>query len=225
MTPAELQAEIMAELEELGFRPAKWLPLPELERQVRPAAEIAGRLMALDALFCWVSAPEKNAPTARLMKYVERNALRNWLAEDEAPLLDLKRPQANAEHANSIGWKLENMWPLAWALGFEPEPDLEAAQISDEVTGPMIFEFLPGFDASIETLLAKSTPRDAAELIVMEYRFYCAHNAVRSAQLGHNTVPEGFHPVVHGGAVHERRHSLTWCLSPDVDWDETDLST
>ena len=48
---------------------------------------------------------------------------------------------------------------------------------------------------------------------------------MRSAQLGSDTVPEGFHPVGDGGTVHERRHALTWILSAGVDWDETDLST
>lgn len=49
--------------------------------------------------------------------------------------------------------------------------------------------------------------------------FYCAHNAVRSAQLGHDTVPPGFHAVVDGGVVHERRHALTWALSLGVAWE------
>ena len=59
----------------------------------------------------------------------------------------------------------------------------------------------------------------------MEDLFYCAHNAVRSAQNGGETVPSGYDPVEEGGGVHERRHALTWCLSPGVKWDETDLST
>ena len=60
----------------------------------------------------------------------------------------------------------------------------------------------------------------------MEDLFYCAHNAVRTAQMGGKAaVPEGFHPVRDGGAIHERRHSLTWALSPGVEWEETDLST
>lgn len=55
--------------------------------------------------------------------------------------------------------------------------------------------------------------------------FYCLHNAVRSAQLGRKTVPLNFDPIMNGGVIHERRHSLTWMVSKDIDWDETDLST
>jgi uncharacterized protein (TIGR02996 family) len=33
--------------------------------------------------------------------------------------------------------------------------------------------------------------------------------------------PAGFHPVLHGDAVDERRHSLSWCIAPNVAWDDT----
>lgn len=225
MAAEQLRAQVFADLESLGFRPANSLPLPEPERALRPAREIAARLMALDALFTWVAFPEDAAATGRVEHYITRNGLRDWLAEDEAPIVDLPRAEAHEEHVNTIGWKLENMWALAWALGFDPTPNLEAAQIGDDVTRPMILEFLPGLDGNVDEFLAKCNLRSAEVVVAMEYRFYCAHNAVRSAQLGGNTVPDGFHPILHGGAVHERRHALTWCISPDTAWDETDLST
>jgi hypothetical protein len=225
VTAEELRAKTFAALEALGFRPAKSLPLPDMDQPIRPAAEVAARLMALDALFTWVAFPAKAAATDRVEKYIDRNGLRDWLTEKESAVTALPRAEAHESHVNNIGWKLENMWALAWVLGFEPEPGLEASQVGEDVTRPMIFEFLPGLDGTIDGLLAKASPRSAAEVIAMEYRFYCAHNAVRSAQLGGDTVPEGFHPIMHGGAVHERRHSLSWCIAPDVAWDETDLST
>ena len=77
----------------------------------------------------------------------------------------------------------------------------------------------------VDALLARARPRALAEVVALEDHFYAAHNAARSAQLGGRTVPKGFHPVVNGGVVHERRHALTWALSPGVAWDDTDLST
>lgn len=225
MTAEALRAKTFADLEALGFRPAYSLPLPDLAQPVRPPAEVAARLMALDALFTWVAFPEQSVATVRVEGYIERNCLRDWLTEDEIAIVALPRGEAHEAHVDTIGWRLENMWALAWALGFEPEPDLESAQVGEAVTRPLIYEFLPGLDSTVEALVAKAKPRAAADVIAMEYRFYCAHNAVRSAQLGGDTVPAGFHPVVHGGAVHERRHSLSWCIAPDVAWDDTDLST
>jgi hypothetical protein len=214
-----------SELELLGFRPAKSLPLPDMDSPVRPAAEVAARLMALDALFTWVAFPEKAVATARVEGYIDRNRLRDWLTEDETAIVALPRGEAHEAHVDNIGWRLENMWALAWVLGFEPEPDLKAAQVGEAVTRPLIYEFLPGLDSTVDALVAKAKPRAVAAVIAMEYLFYCAHNAVRSAQLGGGTVPAGFHPVIHGGAVHERRHSLSWCITPEVAWEETDLST
>jgi Domain of unknown function (DUF4272) len=182
-------------------------------------------LAALDALFTWVGFPEKAAATDRVQKYLDRNGLRDWLTEDEAAIVALPRAKAHESYVDNIGWKLENMWALAWVLGFEPEPGLEASLVGENVTTPLFYEFHPGLDGTVKGLLAKARPRSAAEVIAREYRFYCAHNAVRSAQLGGDTVPQGFHPLVHGGAVHERRHSLSWCIAPEVPWDETDLST
>ncbi len=225
MTSEALQTKVFADLNALGFTPAKSLPLPDLEAKLRPVGEIAGRLMALDALVTWVVFTEEDASTERVEQYIERNELWGWLTEEETEIIETPRAEANAAHSGTIGWKLENMWALAWVLGFDLEPDLEAAQIPDKVTRHMIYDFLPGLGATVEQLVAKSTPRTTSEVIAMGYRFYAAHNAVRSAQLGGDTVPAGFHPIMHGGAVHERRHSLSWCLTPGVDWDDTDLST
>ncbi len=194
--------------------------------KLRPVREVALRLMALNALFTWVTAPEDAVPTNTLSSYIKNNRLRSYLAEDEVAILDLSRGEAGRLHGNTIGWRLENMWALAWILGFEHPPEPMTGQIANKVSRAMIFEFLPGFDTSVEDLLKKAKPRTEDEVIKLEDVFYCAHNSVRSAQTGSTTsVPKDFHPVRDGGAIHERRHALTWAISPDVDWDDTDLST
>jgi len=225
VTAESLRAKTFANLESLGFRPARSLPQPDFDAPVRPPNEVAARLMTLDALFTWVAFREESVATERIERYIDGNRLRDWITEEEVAIVALPRAVAHDSYVDNIGWRLENMWALAWVLGFEPEPDLEAAQVGETVTRPLIYDFLPGLDSTVDALVAKAKPRSAAEVIAMEYQFYCAHNAVRSAQLGGDTVPEGFHPIIHGGAVHERRHSLSWCIAPGVAWDDTDLST
>jgi hypothetical protein len=225
MRAEEIREQSLAFLEARGFHPARWLPPPDVDREVRPAREIAARLMALDAFFTWVNFSEADASAERVRRYIDTNRLRDFMSADEDDIVSLPREEANEAHADSSGWKLENMWPLAWALGFEDEPTIEASEIDVAISRAIIFEFLPGLGATVEDLVRKHEPRRAEEVIALEDRFYCAHNAVRSAQLGSETVPKGFHPVLHGGAVHERRHALTWCLSPGVSWEKTDLST
>jgi hypothetical protein len=192
---------------------------------LRPPNEIAARLMALDLVFSWVSFAEKDVATARLEGYRERNQLAAWLSEDEAEIAKLSRAEARAAHLDTIGWKLESMLALAWALGFEASLELDGAAVDEPQFRRIVFDFLPGLDSSIETLLAKTKARAEQEIAVAEDLFYCAHNAVVSAQLGGRTTPRSFDPLSKGGVIVERRQALTWCLSRGVSWDDTDLNT
>ena len=215
-------------LAERGFLCARWLPLHRSEDhadRLRPAEEIAARLLSLNALFLWACTSEDVATTERLQAFIARNAVRGYLTADEAEVLDLPREQAREEHAGSIGWRLENMWALSWMFGFEPEPPFFQGQLPKDVIESMLFDFLPNLDATAAGFVADHALRPVDEIARLEDLYYCAHNAVRSAQGGGETLPPQFHPVRDGGATHERRHALTWALSPGVEWDETDLST
>ena len=215
----------LAFLKARGFSPAEWLPLRDVDQKLRPANDIASRLMSLATFFTWVSAPESAVSTELMRETIKKNRIKNWFTEDELKIFALRRADAREQHQNSIGWRLENMWPLAWVLGFQAEPTIEASQIAEETIDAILFDLLQGLNANVEDLVRGAKLRGVEEVIALEDRFYCAHNAVRSAQLGNDTVPEGFDPLAHGGAVHERRHALTWCLSPETAWDDTDLST
>ena len=226
-TPPHLLAvrdENLAELRHRGFACNQSLPLPTTH-QLRPAIEIGTRLCALAAIFAYASHTGIDSiPAATIRNFFETNGLAGVLTEDESNVYQLPRFKANEQFGDTIGWRLENMWALAWVLGFEPEPSHYTGQLPDEVIRKL-FEFLPSFDAAASGFLNGITLRPDAEVVAKEDLFYCAHNAVRSAQLDRSSVPVGFDPVIDGGAIHERRQSLTWCLSPGVAWDDTDLST
>lgn len=218
---AELRGASCDELEGVGFAGAYWLPQKSKPR-LRPPEEIAARLAALHALFNWVSRLE--VAEEELRRFVAENRVLNELSDEDRAAFDQPRQQAHVERAATIGWHLENMWPLAWALGFEPRPSIGEGMI-DTPTQTRLERFRPKFDESISDWLAGCAQRSKAEVIRLEDLFYCAHHAVRSAQMGMATVPPDFHPIMDGGVVHERRHALTWMLSPGTTWDETDLST
>jgi len=211
----------LAILESAGFRVASSLPTVRSEQPttLRPLHEVAGRLCALAALFVWVVLPETDLPSSDF-----DTSVWDHLAGDETTILTLPRSEAHLNHVNTIGWRLENMWPLAWILGFEPPPGI-GGHIDPSIQDRLLRQFVGAPGISVAVLLSRATPRAVQAVDDMEDLFYCAHNSVRSAQTGRNTVPEGFHPIIDGGAVHERRHSLTWALSPGVSWDDTDLST
>jgi len=221
-----IRIQSLAWLEPRGFKVANWLPLSGGDfDHLRPVAEVAARAISTKALFAFVVVPEEVLPSDYLTEFFAHNNLRDALTNDEREILLLDREVAHNQHQDTIGWKLENLWPLAWALGYEETPTIEAEQISSDTQNAVLHGFLPSFETSLDEFVAQLSPRGASEVAALEDLFYCAHNAVRSAQLGGDTVPKGFHPMLHGGVVHERRHALTWCLSPGTVWEETDLST
>lgn len=214
----------LKKLFDYGFSVSTSLPISD-SGLMRSYKEIATRLYALDALVCWVVFNEEQTSSERIRSYIHNNGLSEFFTSTETEILSLERTTANELYADTIGWRLENMWALSWVLGFKIEPSVLVGQLPDEVTRAMVYDFLPGLDSSISDLLSTNRARSIEEVIELEDLYYCTHNAVRSAQLGENTVPSNYHPIIDGGAVHERRHSLTWCISPNVEWSDVDLST
>ena len=225
-TPLHLVAmrdQNMAALKERGFECADWLPVKR-SVALRPIEEILLRYCALAMLFVYVSDTGNQFDSDEIHDFVERNDLMAMLSVEEFDIFAKEREMAHAEHCETIGWKLENMWGLAWVLGFHREPPFYVGQIPSDVIRELI-DFLPDLEGNLIDVIPEMSTRSEKEVTEMEDLFYCAHNAVVDAQLGRPKVPRDFHPVVDGGAIHERRHALTWCLSPGREWDETDLST
>jgi hypothetical protein len=219
-----VRSENLRRLEAQGFSVAASLPTKSGLPGLRPARDIATRLMALEAVFRWVV--DAQTPTRQIRAHAERNGLVDAMTDDEPAIFRTPRKKAHAAHVHTIGWRLERMWPLAWTLGFEPEPTATGEFIDASVQESLCGKFLAGIGTTVEDFLVKCSLRPSREVSTLEDLFYCAHNAVRSAQLGKvSCVPEDFDPIVNGGVIHERRWALTWSLSAGVAWDDVDLST
>lgn len=162
---------------------------------LRPAREIAARLMACDAVHSWVAATEEAAAGERLRVYAERNGLAAWMTPAERRLWEAPRAPA-ASPAREL------LWPLAWALGFEPAPPLDGAAATGKRIDAILCDFMPGLGARVDDLCG--APRDAREVAAVEELFYCAEHAT--------SLPAGFDPGVHGEVIRCRRRALTFCL-------------
>lgn len=224
-----IRANSRAILASDGFKAADGLPTfsqrKGLGGQLRPREEILSRLLAMQAVVNWVVVDAEDLASEEIEAFIERHRLKQFLTDKEKAILALKRAEARKQHADSIGWSMESMWALAWVLGFDHAPDIDQGQVSAELLSSL-WDFLNPAWKGESDLDQHFQLRDAAEVIQAEDLFYCAHNAVRSAQLGSKeSVPDGYHPIILGGIVHEKRHALTWVLSPDVAWEDTDLST
>lgn len=204
-----------------GFKPATSLPT-EFERKLRPKVEIAKRLNAIKAIVLWLMVPEEELSNERILNFVLNNGLDLFLADDERQILNSSRN--DEELRNLIGWKFENAWSLAWYFGYIA-PDITGQMMTGEQMQEILINYTCPLDEKIENWAETAKTVSDEDLSKKEDLFYCLHNAVRSAQLGRQTVPQNFDPIGNGGVIHERRHSLTWMLSDGTEWDETDLST
>ncbi len=215
---------------------ASSLPIGNSPGVLRPVNEIAGRHVALAWLFVHVAMPEEAFPTRTMREFASAARIEDHLTPDELAVAALSRVEAREEHVNTIGWRSENCIALAWVLGGPDEPGVDGAMLEHELIRRIVTSPDPREPGSLERWRANLRPRSLDVVVEMEDRFYCCHNAVRSAQIEVmraqtrptkrlKTVPREFDPLSHGGVIHERRHALTWSLSPGVAWNDTDLST
>lgn len=236
----EVRRKSAEALSRAGFSFAEWLPEHDFaQATIRPVGEVVGRFAALDLLCLYVSAPKDRFPTPDLQTLADRFALRSHLMPSEAAMLDRARSEVAEEQAGRIGWRMENMVALAWVLGYDTELSFDGSMITGEPLKQLLAGIVPRDPEAFAVWSAKAKTRSLAEVFQMEDLFYCAHNSVRCAQFpgrvhwwqrilgarARQSVPSNFDPIANGGVIHERRHALTWCLSPGVAWDDTDLST
>ena len=204
-----------------GFRPSNSLPT-KFERKLRPSIEIAKRLHAIKAFVLWLWVPKENMSDEKILSFIDNNELKEFMTEDEINIFNSSRSDNELRH--TISWKLENAWALAWYFGYV-EPNILGENITEEEIKGILFNYMCDIEEELDEWIESKKTVSEEELKQKEDLFYCLHNAVRSAQLGRETVPKGFDPMSNGGVIHERRHSLTWMLSKGVNWDETELST
>src|SRR5690606_7559350 len=118
----------LARLEQLGFTVSPGLPLwsewrgREEGLTLRPTREIAARLLALDAIFCWCTHQEVGQNAEDIRANIDRNSLLRAMTDEERQFFDVSRAEAQTQQGDTIGWKQEPMWSLAWVLGMDEPP-------------------------------------------------------------------------------------------------------
>lgn len=226
MKPSPVREQNLLVLERAGFRVADNLPVRRDLTVLRPQDEVLGRLLALKALWLWVDVHPNREDDAVVLEMLDQDALRQHLTAEEREILELSREEADASWGHLMGWRNENCWSLAWVLGFSERPEPQVGQLGGDLGRRLMLQWLPNSARESTELRARCEVRRVDEVVALEDLFYCAHNAVRNAQFNQrDSVPSGFSPISDGGCVHERRHALTWVLSPGVAWESTDLST
>ncbi|MDX2015499.1 MAG: DUF4272 domain-containing protein [Myxococcaceae bacterium] len=129
----EVRRESCRRLSAAGFGTPYGLPQPT-EAALRPTVEIARRVVALRARFMWVSAPAVTDDEVNAL--LESDGVFDALTETEAAIVRHRRDDVHARYGNGIGWRLENLWPLAWVLGFPDEPGFSDGMIRGRRLAP-----------------------------------------------------------------------------------------
>ncbi len=205
----------LGQLNDLGLETTDKIPNAH-ERgfsQVRPKPEIVRRLMATLAAFAWVCAPDEIVHDETVMRYIQENELNDGtFSLPEAKWIATPRNLAR-QFAVEAGWMTEYMWSLAWLLGYPPTPNPCPEQVTQEIIVALRDGFLGGFDSGFDELMNTTRVRSLESIITLEDLLYCAHNAMfRIGNVDSTRI------------VQERRHSLTWSLSPGVTWEQTDVT-
>ena len=203
-------------LRDRGLEVATWMPNAASRgfTQLRPHDEIARRLMAAFATVAWVCAPDDIVSAADVKKYLADNELeRESFSQKETDWLATPRDKVR-ESIDEAGWILENVWGLAWLLGVAPTVCPCDQQVPQSIVTEIREDFLCEFGKTVDELVTGTTLQPVERIIALEDFLFCAHNGLRNID-----------DVVAAGFIQERRHALTWALSPGVDWDDADIST
>lgn len=165
----------------------------ESERQPRPEVLLTKEV------------PPKPSATAEDLSSVANDT-------DEKAIANVTRAKVPAIAGND-GFKLDKPPAAGLDCCLQSVSHHQSRSNSTELSGAIMFDFV-GTDNSVHQFLQNPNRRTVEHVIVMEDRFYCAHNAVQSAQTGEDAVTDRFDRIGHGGVVQKQRHSRTWCLAP-----------
>ena len=201
-----------AKLKSVGVPVNDWLPRTTDESEVglRPAREVARRIMAL----CAVGAVASGLPRTEVDGWLEAEGLWSALSPLEAEFLRADNPSPEEEAAFS--WRLEAMWPLLWCLGLVRE----LGWPGDECDVRHMISLIPEFGEPTGPFVERAALRPLPEILDESDLIFRIHWAVREQQLKRRAPLPGLHPAV----VYQRHYALNW-VTGDEPWDEVNTST
>ena len=192
----------------LGVDVPATLPLLDVGLEMRSAAEITSRILAMNAVAATAYGFEK----AKAISWLKQEALTDLLSETERQFIFEGTGQPSRFQVH-----VEGMWALAWSMGVVNEMNFAKDCDNRFVT------ILPNIKQSQSSaeFRKKVKPRPLDQVVAACDLAYCLHWAIRQAELSGNRPPGNLKNYV----VVERRRALEWLLSGDTAWDDGSLDT
>lgn len=207
----EIKARSETRLRALGVKVNENLPLLDVSA-LRPASQIAARAVVMNAL----SEAGEGAPAALVRKWIEKNRLEGALTPEENKVLAAETP-LQAIDRDGMLWRAEGAWALTWVLGRIETLELSGFAPKERKE---LWPDLKKNEAALPYLGNLST-RAVAEVAAHADTLFRLHWAIVDATYLAEPFPfETFHPDL----ILERRRALQWALSPQLAWDQVDLS-
>jgi hypothetical protein len=202
-----IRAESIRVAKALGINIPASLPLLDPGLKTRETAEVAARLLAMNA----VAAAAYGFDKASAIAWLQQEGLLDSLSKPERSYLLDGHGVPGPFQA-----QIEGMWALAWALGLVKE--LDYSKECDQGFSAM----LPNLkrNETSRDLLSRLNLRSLEEVVAACDLAYCLHWAVAQYRLEGRKLPGR----VLAPDVIERRRALEWILS-DYEWGAVPLDT
>lgn len=200
------------ELQKLGIPINKWLPLVEVEDEVRirDPKEVARRAVVLHA----VVAVGHGGDRAAIRKFLEAEDLWQSVTSNERILFEKDDPPK--QNMIDASWRAEALWVLLWALEKVETLDLPKGQCNAD----HVNKVMPNKGAVAE-FINSATLRPKSDILNETDRIYRIHWAVRDAQINDKPIPAG----LSGSVVVERHYTLNWLIWYADEWDDITTDT
>ncbi len=187
-------------------------PLPEDQDQVRTASEVAIRCVVLYA----VAAAGYKEPRQKLIEWLQREGLWDFVSPEEASLLQSQEP--GRQQLINATWRVEALLPLLWALGSVDR----LPPLTELCEPPLLRAALPSLYGPTANYVVEAALRDETEIWEAHEEVYQAHWIVRDAELNGRPIPHGYQ----AGVILERHHALNWLTGYlGQSWDDVTTDT
>jgi hypothetical protein len=181
--------------------------------QVRPAAEVAYRALALFPVVSIALGGDRTA----ILEWLSESGLGDRLAPSEAAFMATPKP--SRQQRIHMTWMSERLIVLLWALG-----QVDHLPAADERCDTGLFlDILPPLGpVGLEDFVAGAKLRPEAELTAMAEATQALHWEARNAKL---TEQPPRRPVTLG-IIQERHHAINWITGYDnLPWDQVTTDT
>ena len=177
----------------------------------RGVNEVSDRVWAM---WCVVQLVHGEVDRKSVLKCAKRNVGQEAFTDPEWSFVE-----GNDALGMSLGWRVEGMYALLWALRvMDPLNWERSADVSD-------FGLLPKITKgkAWRRFLDDRILRSAEEVLPALDRLLCLHWGLRDALINHRDVP-GMNLMLWHGVVAERRQALEWLFSEER-YDDVPMGT